>query len=208
MPAVKTVGLVVFNGIERLDFEGPLGVLGWAARHSNEPIDVFFISKDGQPVKDHLSDTTIKADASLDDTGALDLFIVPGGDTNQFASDEDLIAGVRRLGMNSRLVASVCTGAFLVAGAGLSDGKSIATHWMSHRRFELKFPNVQLLKDKRCLRDGNVWSSAGISAGIDMTLNLVTAEYGESISKRCQGLLEYFPEEPWTREAVKEALQN
>ena len=206
MGAFKRVGIVIFNGIERLDFEGPLGVLGWAARHSREPMSVVRISKDGQPVTDHLHGTTIEADASLADVGSVDLLVVPGGDTRQFAGDEDLIAGVRKLGTDSRVVASVCTGAFLVAGAGLADDKSIATHWLSHNRFESSFPKVHLAKDRRYTQDGRLWSSAGISAGIDMTLNLVAAEYGETVSKQCQGLLEYFPEPPWTREEVTEAL--
>ena len=208
MGAIKTVGIVIFNGIERLDFEGPLGVLGWAARHSNEPSSVLRISKDGRPVTDHLSGTTIKADASLVDSDIFDLLVVPGGDTRQFADDKDLVAGVRKLGTDSRVVASVCTGAFLVAGAGLANGKSIATHWLSHHHFESRFPKARLSKDRRYIRDGKLWSSAGISAGIDMTLNLVTAEYGEIVSKKCQGLLEYFPEPPWTREKVSEALQS
>lgn len=206
MGGVKTVGIVIFNGIERLDFEGPLGVLGWAARHSNQPIKVLRVSKDGEPVKDHLHSTTIDADESLGDTDVFDVLLVPGGDTNQFADDTDLVAGVRKLGTNSRVVASVCTGAFLVAGAGLANGKSMATHWLSHRRFESRFPGVRLAKDKRYIRDGKLWSSAGISAGIDMTLHLVKAEYDKTVSKKCQGFLEYFPEPPWTREEVSQAL--
>lgn len=208
MPAIKTVGVVVFNGIERLDFEGPLGVLGWAARHSNEPINVLRVSRDARPVTDHLSGTTIKADASLADANSFDLLVVPGGDTRQFADDEVLIAGVRKLGTSSRVVASVCTGAFLIAGAGLADGRSIATHWLSHNRFQSTFPDVRLAKEKRYVRDGDLWSSAGISAGIDMTLNLVAAEYSDTVSKKCQGLLEYFPEPPWTREEVRKALDD
>lgn len=206
MSAIGTVGIVVFDGIERLDFEGPLGVLGWAARHSGEPVTVHRLSKDGGPVTDHLHDTTIQADGSLADAGGFDMLLVPGGDAGQFADDEDLIAGVRRLGAECRVLASVCTGAYLVAGAGLADGKSIATHWLSHRGFETRFPDVHLVKDRRYIRDGKLWSSAGISAGIDMTLNLVTSEYGDVVSKRSQGLLEYFPEPPWTREEVSEAL--
>lgn len=208
MGAFEKVGIVVFDGIERLDFEGPLGVLGWAARHSNVPVSVVRISKDGRSVTDHLHGTTIKADASFVDVGSVDLLVVPGGDSRQFADDKDLIAGVRKLGTNSRVVASVCTGAFLVAGAGLANGKSVATHWLSHNRFEASFPKVRLAKDRRYVRDGNLWSSAGISAGIDMTLQLVAAEYGESVSKKSQGLLEYFPEPPWTREEVTAALQG
>jgi len=194
--AIKTVGVVIFNGIERLDYEGPLGVLGWAARHSNEAVSVVRLSKDGQAVTDHLSGTTIKADARLVDFDSFDLLVVPGGDTRQFADDEDLVTGVRKLGTDSRIVASVCTGAFLVAGAGLANGKSIATHWLSHSRFVSRFPEVRLARDKRYIRDGKLWSSAGISAGIDMALNLVAAEYGGIVSKKCQGFLEYFPEPP------------
>lgn len=208
MSAIKTVGIVIFNGIERLDFEGPLGVLGWAGRLSNETFNMLCISKDGRAVSDHLSGTTIEADMSFSDAHSFDLLLVPGGDTRLFADDKELIAGVGKLGAESRIVASVCTGAFLVASAGLADGKSIVTHWLSHDRFEAGFRKVHLIKDRRYIRDGKLWSSAGISAGIDMALNLVTVEYGETVSKKCQGFLEYFPERPWTREEVSEALQS
>lgn len=208
MGSIEKIGVVIFDGIERLDYEGPEGVFGWAAIHSGRPISVTHISKNGHPVTDHLSGVTIKADAGLDEADGFDLLLVPGGDIGQFADDDDLIAGVLRLGVESRIVASVCTGAFLVAAAGLADGKSIATHWLVHRQFESSFPNAWLAKDKRFVRDGKLWSSAGISAGIDMSLNLVAAEYGSAISKKCQGFPEYFPEPPWTRAEVAEALQT
>lgn len=206
MSAFTTVGVVIFDGIERLDFEGPLGVLGWAARFSGQPLTVSKISKGGSAVKDHLAGTIINADGSLDDADSFDLLLIPGGDSGQFADDAELIAGVKELGGKSRIVACVCTGAFLAAGAGLADGRSIATHWLSHNRFAAKFPAVNLAKDKRFTNDGNLWSSAGISAGIDMTLNLVTAEYGDVVSKKSQGFLEYFPEPPWTRKQVSDVL--
>ena len=208
MTEIANVGLVIFDGIERLDFEGPLGVLGWAARHSNSEINVLRMSKDGGSVTDHLSGTKLVADARFTDASGFDLLLVPGGDVRKFGDDPVLISAVRKLGKNSRIVASVCTGAFLVAGAGLANDKWITTHWLSHSGFETRFPDVHLAKDKRYTKDGSLWSSAGISAGIDMTLKLVAAEYGDVISKKCQGLLEYFPEAPWTRDEVKEALRS
>ena len=164
------------------------------------------ISKDGRSVLDHLLKKPVVADTSVEKGGGYDLFIVPGGDTSTFSGDKELISAVRKLGSASKTIASVCTGAFLIAGSGLADGRVLATHWLSHRRFEAMFPNIQLARDRRYTRDGNLWSSAGISAGIDMTLNFVAREFGEDVSKKCQGLLEYFPEPPWTREEVSEAL--
>ncbi|WP_025899590.1 DJ-1/PfpI family protein [Sneathiella glossodoripedis] len=207
MATISSVGIVIFNGIERLDFEGPLGVLGWAGMLSNKQFNVQRISKDGRAVKDHLSSTVVEADASFTEEHHFDLLLVPGGDARQFADDTDLIKGVEKLGAQSRIIASVCTGAFLVAGAGLANNKSIVTHWLLHELFTSKFPTTRLLKDKRFNQDGNLWSSAGISAGVDMALSLVSSEYGEVIAKKCQGFLEYFPEQPWSRDEVAAALQ-
>ncbi|MES2791042.1 MAG: DJ-1/PfpI family protein [Planctomycetota bacterium] len=202
---LKDIGIVVFNGIERLDLEGPLGVLGWAGKISGDPLNIRLLSKDGLPVHDHLTKRSIVADGDLKTATRFDLLLVPGGDPAQFGSDSVLIDEIRRLGSASSILASVCTGALLVAATGLANGKRMTTHWKFRSHFSQHYPKVTLAPE-RVVHEGNLWSSAGISAGIDMALRLVAACWNPQIAKQVQGSLEYFPEPPFTKDEVLESV--
>ena len=194
---ISTIGIVVFDGVERLDLEGPLGVFGWTARVKKTTFDFRLISKHGKPVRDHLVGREIRADGATADYDRFDLLLVPGGDRSKFECDGELIAEVGRLAAESGIVASVCTGAFLVAPNPVADEKTVVTHHMAKARFRERFEPRVRLADTRCHRDGNLWSSAGISAGIDMSLRLVISVWGEEIAKQVQSFLEYYPEPPF-----------
>lgn len=195
---ISTIGIVVFDGIERLDMEGPLGVLGWTARVTNTTSDIRLISKHGEAVHDHLVGRAIQVDGATADYERFDLLIVPGGDRSKFENDDGLITEVGRLAEKSKIVASVCTGAFLVAPNPVADQKTMTTHHMARPRFRQKFePRVHLTDKARFYHDGKLWSSAGISAGIDMALRLVISVWGEPIAKKVQSFLEYYPEPPF-----------
>jgi transcriptional regulator GlxA family with amidase domain len=189
---IKDIGIVAFNGIERLDIEGPLGVLGWTSKVSGDQFDIRLLSKDGGPVRDHLVNRMITVDGSTKQATGFDLLLVPGGNLSQFVQDKELVDEIRRLGSSSRILASVCTGAFLVAQTGLADGKRMATHWQFRERFRQQFPQITLV-ERRYVNDGKLWSSAGVSAGIDMSLRLVISIWGDLVAKQVQGVLEYFP---------------
>jgi transcriptional regulator GlxA family with amidase domain len=189
---------VVFDGIERLDMEGPLGVLGWTARVTNTTSDIRLISKHGKPVRDHLVGRAIQVDGAMTDYERFDLLIVPGGDRSKFENDDDLIKEVGRLAEKSKIVASVCTGAFLVAPNPVADQKTMTTHHMAKAWFRQQFePRVHLADNARFYQDGKLWSSAGISAGIDMALRLVISVWDEPVAKKVQSYLEYYPEPPF-----------
>jgi transcriptional regulator GlxA family with amidase domain len=189
---------VVFDGFERLDLEGPVGVLGWAGRLTGERLDVRFLSKHGRPVRDHLLARDFQVDGATGEATGFDLLIVPGGDRHQFAGDKELVGEIWRLGSDGGTVASVCTGAFLVAQTGLVDGRRITTHWQARDAFRRQFPHLTL-SENRYEQDGPLWSSAGISAGIDMALRLVISVWGEAAGRKVQDMLEYYPEPPLTR---------
>jgi transcriptional regulator GlxA family with amidase domain len=203
MGAVTKVGMIVFDAIERLDISGPLDVIGWTQRVGGGSLEIHLLSVTGDPVRDHLLDKPMAVDGSTADFGGFDLFLVPGGSQGVFLQDKPLIAETRRLSEGSRITASICTGAFLIAATGLAEGRRMTTHWYSARGFKTMFPEVLLQEDQRYVRDGDLWSSAGISAGIDMSLALVAAYWNDHVSKRCQGIMQYFPEPPWTLEEVK-----
>lgn len=202
MAQIRDVGIVLFDGVERLDFEGPMGVLGWVRVVTGEALTIRLLSKDGRPVRDHLHNRPIEVDGPTTDGRGYDLLIVPGGDRRQFVGDDQLVEQVRRLGGAAKTLASVCTGALLVAKAGLADGRTVSTHWDAVAALRAQSPAVTVAADRRYSRDGSLWSSAGISAGIDMTLRLVAATWGDQVAKKVQGLLEYFPEPPYTRDQV------
>ena len=195
---ISSIGIVVFDGIERLDLEGPLGVFGWTARVTNTTIDIRLYSKHGKSVRDHLVGREIHVDGSTEDQKGFDLLLVPGGDKSKFEKDNDLIKEVGRLAEKSGIVASVCTGAFLVAPNPVADKKTMTTHHMAKAQFRHRFePRVHLADKARFYQDGKLWSSAGISAGIDMSLRLVIAVWGGDVAKRVQEFLEYYPEPPF-----------
>jgi len=202
MQKIKRVGIIVFDAIERLDISGPLEVLGWTQRMGGEPLEIQLLSTTGDPVQDHLVHKQVAVDGKTTDFQGFDLFVVPGGNQGVFLRDEQLIGETKRLSEGSGITATVCTGAFLLAATGLGDRRTMTTHWYAARSFKNQFPGVNLQEDKRFVRDGHLWSSAGISAGIDMTLHLVTVYWNDVISKRCQGIMQYFPEPPWTVEDV------
>jgi transcriptional regulator GlxA family with amidase domain len=202
---IKSVVVVVFDGVERLDFECPLAVLGWTAFALGSTIDFRLVSKTGGEVKDHLLKRPIRVDGSTMGVAACDLLIVPGGNPKDFVDDDQLVAEIGRLCALSKNVASICTGAFLVAKAGLARGRNLTTHWQFHTQFRQMFPDVTLAPDRRYERDGDLWSSAGISAAMDMSLRLVESTWGPPIAKKVQGFLEYFPEPPYSRQEVIDA---
>jgi transcriptional regulator GlxA family with amidase domain len=113
----------------------------------------------------------------------LDTLVIAGGWGVQAAcADPKLVAWVKARATAARRVASVCSGAFLLATAGLLDGRRAATHWRECRHFAERFPKVRLEPDPIFVQDGNVWSSAGITAGIDLALALVEADLGRELA--------------------------
>ena len=138
----------------------------------------------------------------------LDTLIIAGGwGVNKACENLDLIEWVRRRAANARRVASVCSGAFLLAEAGLLDGRRAATHWNRCEEFAKRFPQVKLEPDPIFVQDGQIWSSAGVTAGIDLSLALVEADLGRKLALSVARELVVFLKRPGAQAQFSAALR-
>ncbi|TFB98913.1 GlxA family transcriptional regulator [Cryobacterium sp. MDB2-10] len=171
--------IVGFPSVQILDVTGPLEVFSTASRFL--PIARYateLVSTDGGPV---LSTSGLEfATGPIDAVaGNIDTLVVAGGrDMEEAAGDPRLVDSIRRLALVSRRVASVCSGAFLLGAAGLLDGRRATTHWAECEVLGRAYPEVTVDPDAIYVQDGNVWTSAGVTAGIDLALALVADDHG------------------------------
>jgi transcriptional regulator GlxA family with amidase domain len=176
----ETVVIVVFDDVQILDVTGPLEVLTSAARLLSIRYDVRVAASSGGMVGS-TSGLAIAVSDIARVRGPIDTLLVAGGDgVVTAAADASLIHHIRRLARTARRVASVCTGAFLLAECGLLDGKHAATHWNFCDALGTLYPHVLVERDPIFVRDGNVWTSAGVTSGIDLALALVADDHGAS----------------------------
>jgi transcriptional regulator GlxA family with amidase domain len=178
----RRVWVLVFPGFELLDLSGPLCAFNLASEIHRAPYRIEVISVHGGTITSAsgVPIHTLKASRGRSvDT----LLIVGGAPDSAVDGDADTVALIRKLAPRARRVASVCTGAFLLAAAGLLDGRSVTTHWRYAAGLQRRFPRVRVDADKIFVRDGNVWTSAGITSGIDLTLALIEDDFGIEVSK-------------------------
>jgi transcriptional regulator GlxA family with amidase domain len=182
---VRTVLIVVFDGVQSLDVTGPLevfaGANSWRSRrgHGSPHYGIRTASLGGQPVRTS-SGLRLAPDADLREvgqTGPPDLLLVPGGEGARRA-DPELVGWLTSHGRRAERLVSVCTGAFLLAEAGLLDGRRVTTHWAYCATLAARFPGLSVDPDPIFVRDGNVVTSAGVTAGIDLALALVEDDLG------------------------------
>jgi transcriptional regulator GlxA family with amidase domain len=175
-PRIVIVG---FPGAQILDIAGPLEVFSTASRFlSIPPYSTQVVSVGGGPV---LSTSGLEyATTPIEKVvGDIDTLVVAGGrDFDQATDDAELIGNIRRVAGRSRRVASVCSGAFLLAAAGLLHGREATTHWADCAQLEQEYPDVSVDPDAIYVQHGNVWTSAGVTAGIDLSLALVADDHG------------------------------
>lgn len=178
-----TVTVFVFPGVRLLDVTGPIEVFT-SANEFGGHYQVRTASEDGAPVVTSAG-VSLSADLAVDDVHEpYDVLLVPGGpEWETLIKDDALLDVVRRLDEKARRTASVCTGAFLLAAAGLLDGRRAATHWRHTRQLTLRFPSVRVEPDAIFVRDGRILTSAGVSAGIDLSLALVEDHYGAEVAR-------------------------
>jgi len=132
------------------------------------------------------SGLTLAAETDLSDCrGHVDTLLVPGGfNLDTVSTDPEVLDRLRAIAAQARRVASVCTGAFLLAKAGLLDGRSATTHWEDVQRLASEYPLVSVHPDRIYVKDGNIYTSAGVTAGIDMALALVEEDLGKALAMR------------------------
>ena len=194
MSTPKTVGILIFEGVELLDFAGPFEVFS-AARVSPESaerlLDVFTVAESMDPVTCN-NPLTVLPKYTLSSAPPVDILVVPGGRGTRTAVDRpDLIAWIAAQAATAALTTSVCTGSFLLAQAGLLDGKAATTHWGSIERMRQDFPGLDVREETRWVDAGTVVSSAGVSAGIDMALYVLARLFGQPIADATARGIEY-----------------
>jgi transcriptional regulator GlxA family with amidase domain len=176
----RQIAIVVYPGVQSLDFAGPLEVFSAAARlieatdRRERGYEVRLLSVDGEPLETS-SGLTVTPHASLARAPArIDTLIVAGGyGRRRAATDGVLVEWISQASASARRTASVCTGAFLLAAAGLLDGRRATTHWASAAELAECYPAVDVDPEPIFLRDGPIWTSAGVTAGMDLALALV-----------------------------------
>lgn len=186
---VHGVVIPVYDGIFALDVAGPHGVLTLATRLTRRVwpaagYSVSLVAADAGPVT---ADSGLKLvpDGPLPETGEIGTLLVPGGPGAQImAADENFVAWLRRAALRSGRVVSVCTGAFPLAAAGLLDGLAATTHWRMADALTRDYPAVDVRSDAIYLRQGRIWTSAGVTAGIDLALALVEADHDVDLAQR------------------------
>jgi transcriptional regulator GlxA family with amidase domain len=178
----RSVWMVVFPGFELLDLSGPLCALNLAAGMNRGSYLPGVVSARGGSVAS-CSGVPIHTLKALPGKH-LDTLLIAGGPVDRaLEADAETVALIKYMAPRARRVASVCTGAFLLAAAGLLDGRVATTHWRYAAELQRRFPKVRVSADRIFVKDGNVWTSAGITSGIDLTLALIEEDVGIDVSK-------------------------
>jgi transcriptional regulator GlxA family with amidase domain len=193
----RTIGIYIFDEIEVLDLGGPFEVFSTASRmkarlmpDAASPFEVFTIAESIRPIRAR-GGLMVQPGYDLTNHPAIDVLIVPGGVVTAELERASVIEWIKRTAAKAELTASVCTGAFLLGKAGLLCGKTITTHWEDIEGFRTMFPGVPVQGDQRWIDAGEVVTSAGISAGLDMSLHLVERLEGEELALRTARQMDY-----------------
>ena len=190
-----SVGIVIFSDVEELDFVGPWEVFTMA-RSAGAPLDVFTV---GWPVAEVTCAKGLKviADHPFSSAPHADIVMIPGGKgTRALAQDDAFNTTIRSYLAAATWQTSVCTGSALLARAGFLEGRRATTNSSALDFLRAHAPHTYIL-DERYVHDGSVVTSAGVSAGIDMSLWLVGHLFGEDTARTTQSYMEYFPEPPY-----------
>jgi transcriptional regulator GlxA family with amidase domain len=179
----RPISLLVYPGFQILDAAGPLSAFETANRFGADSYRLALVSRDGGPVASSSGAVLLTRPVAADE--APDTLLVVGGDgVDEASACPATLDLVRATSTRARRTASVCSGAWLLASAGLLDGRRATTHWRRTSRFKLRFPAVQLDADLIYVQDGPVWTAAGISAGIDLALALIADDLGEAVARQ------------------------
>ena len=193
----KVIGILLFDGVEELDAVGPWEVLAdWTRRHPEDGWEVTCLSSDGRPVT-AAKGLVLGAHHALDDAPSLDVLVHPGGPgARRLLADPQHLDWVRAQRATVPLMTSVCTGSLVYAAAGLLTWRPATTHWASLNLLSELDPTVVTDVDARFVDDGDLITSAGVSAGIDMALHLVARLSSVDRARAVRREIQYDPHPP------------
>jgi transcriptional regulator GlxA family with amidase domain len=201
-----TVGVFIFDDVEVLDFAGPFEVFsrtrtvaGADSRRTDDsaPFETFTVARARDAIM-AIGGLAVVPCYAWADAPAIDILVIPGGfGTRRLLNDAATLAWIGEAAARSRQVTSVCTGALLLAKVGLLQGKRATTHWAGLELLASIDPTIQVQRDRRVVHDG-VFTSAGVSAGIDMSFAVVEQICGRAVALETAHYIEY----PWGRHDV------
>lgn len=193
----RTIGILLFDDVEELDAVGPWEVLAWWTRtFPDDGYRVTTLSRDGGAVV-CAKGLTVHAEHSFDTVGALEVLVHPGGrGTRPQLADPAHLDWVRRRRAEVPLMASVCTGSLVYAAAGLLRGRPATTYWNALETLADLDPTIDVRAEDRFVDDGDVITSSGVSAGIDMALHLVARLTGVDRAREVRRGIQYDPDPP------------
>lgn len=188
------VGIFLFNEVEVLDFAGPFETFS-ITNYPDSKEKPFLVNTVAQ-TKDIISARNglkVKPDYDFTDAPTFDILIIPGGYGAEKLEihKEEVLAWIRERAKEVKLVASVCTGAFLLAKTGLLDGKKATTHWMDTEELQKQYPNISVQKSVKYVDEGNIMTAGGVSAGINMSLYIISKLLSEDIAKATAKRMEF-----------------
>jgi transcriptional regulator GlxA family with amidase domain len=195
---VRRIAILAFEGAQTLDVTGPFEVFSIANRVAGgDAYSVEIVAPKAGALRTGSGVAIVPDRATSAVRGPLDTLLVAGGDgVLRAIEDERLVRWVRRTAGRSRRVASVCTGAYMLARAGLLDGRRAATHWASAEDLARRHPEVRVDPEAIFVRDGDVWTSAGVTAGMDLALALVEEDLGRRAALATARWLVVFVQRP------------
>ncbi len=189
-----TVGIVLFDDVEVLDVAGPFEVFAVAGNVTDGGFRVVTVAERANANQPIVARNGLKIvpDYTLEAAPHLDLLVVPGGQgTRREVANPKLIGWIKRRAAEARLTTSVCTGAFLLAETGMLAGKTATTHWASVERMAQTYSMTHVRGDARFVDEGDIVTSAGVSAGIDMSLYVVGRLKGADVAAKTARHMEY-----------------
>lgn len=198
-----SIGILVFEDVEELDFVGPWEVFTMAnevARHGGGgPVhDVKLIAEQTGPVR-CAKGMRVIPDVTTGECSRLDVLLIPGGlGARRLVENQALLEWIAAVSRQARWITSVCTGALLLTAAGPAKGRRVTTHWAFVESLRQRGEAAEVLADYRYVRDGNVVTAAGVSAGIDMALWLIGEMHTPKFARLVQRGMEYAPAPPYT----------
>jgi len=187
----KKIGVLIYEHLQPMDFNGPWEVLSIWKNNLNAPIDLYLISETGSDVQCD-SALTVKSHVDFEHCPALDYLIVPGGRGRlKQVNNPKIINFITQQAAHNQLIISVCTGMFLLHQTGLLKNRSATTYWRALPELQ-QFGDVNIVED-RVVKSGRIWTAGGISSGIDLAFELIAEIAGKETAGQVQLLFEYFP---------------
>lgn len=186
----SNVGIFLFSEVETLDFAGPFEVFSSAKTHKGHAFDVFIIAEKKCAIQTY-GGLKVQVDYTIDEHPNLDVLIIPGGYGIDAINLDFVQPWLHQQYKSKTILASICTGAFLLAKCDLLNELKATTHFEDIERFEKAFPKIQVHKNTRFVDNGQILCSAGISAGIDLSLYLVEKLKGKKSAENCRKRMDW-----------------